>query len=71
VDITGHRAWKRHISLDKCPIGETKESIGIHSKNGWDRVADCSIWTHDQGIIAKQRFRDYYMTIQRLEHEVV
>jgi hypothetical protein len=25
--------WERHVSLDMYPIGETKESIGIYSKN--------------------------------------
>jgi hypothetical protein len=25
--------WERHIFLDKCSIGETKESIGIYSKS--------------------------------------
>ena len=27
--------WKRHISLDRCPIGETKDLISIYSKIKW------------------------------------
>jgi hypothetical protein len=36
--------WERHISLDTCLIGKTKEFIGIYLKNNVHRVVSRSIW---------------------------
>jgi hypothetical protein len=47
--------WKRHISLDMCPLGNPRDLSTFILSIDEDRVVTCSTWSLNQGVILLQR----------------